>query len=112
MRNLLLLTALMVSAIPLKADDTRLLHRSTVIGAFAAAECLVSKGEIIEEQAKALMNEYGSENPELNAAYLWALPSDKVSKGLQALVPHLNSDCDDHTVSEDEALRLVGPYLN
>ena len=112
MKTILLLAALVMSSVPVKADDTRLLHRSKVVGALAFAECLVRKGEITEKQAKELMNEYVSENPELNAAYSWSLTSDKVSKAVEALVPQSSSDCGELTISEDEALRLAGPYMN
>ena len=112
MKTILLLAALVMSSVPVKADDTRLFHRSTVVGALAFTECLVRKGEITEKQAKELMNEYVSENPELNAAYSWSLTSDKVSKAVQALVPHMNSECDEINLSEEELNQLIKPYLD
>ena len=102
----------MVSALPVKADDTQLLHRSTVVGALAATECLVTKGDITEEQAKELMNVYVSKNPELDAAYSWATTSLKAQTALQVLSPYMNAQCDSFSLSEDESERLITPYLN
>ena len=112
MRSLLLLTALMVSALPVKADDQELGNRAHVIGALAATECLVRKGDMTEEQAKELMNVYVSKNPELDAAYSWATTSLKAQTALQVLSPYMNAQCDGFSLSEDESERLIGPYLN
>tara|TARA_B100001063_G_scaffold202347_1_gene196068 strand:+ start:194 stop:532 length:339 start_codon:yes stop_codon:yes gene_type:complete len=112
MKALLLLTALMVSALPVKADDTRFLNRSTVVGALAGTDCFVRKGKMTEEEAKEVINYMLSVYPELNAAYSWALSSDKASKAVQVILPYLNSDCNKMSLSEDEAQRLIGPYLN
>ena len=111
MRSCLLLTALMVLASPVKADDTLLLNRAGIVGALAAADCNVRNGEITEKQARKLMKEYVNENPGLNAAYSWAKTSDKAWEAAQALVPHMTADCNGFTISQDEAGRIIKPYL-
>ena len=58
------------------------------------------------------MKEFIGENPELNATYSWALSSDKAWEAVQALAPHMNSQCNDLTISEEEAQRLIKPYLD
>ena len=111
MKTLLLLTALMVSALPVKADDTRLLNRETVVGALAGVDCQVRNGKMTEEEGKELMNIYLSFNPDLKDAYSWALSSDKASKAVQAVTPYVKSDCKTTTISEDEVQQLLRPYL-
>ena len=111
MKTLLLLTALMMSSLPVKADDTRLLNRETVVGALAGVDCQVRNGKMTEEEGKELMNIYLSFNPELKDAYSWALSSDKASKAVQAVTPYVKSDCKTTTISDDEVQRLLRPYL-
>ena len=111
MKAVLLLTALMVSALPVKADDTRLLNRETVVGALAGVDCQVRNGKMTEEEGKELMNIYLSFNPDLKDAYSWALSSDKASKAVQAVTPYVKSDCKTTTISDDEVQRLLRPYL-
>ena len=111
MKNLLLLTALMVSALPVKAVDTRLLNRSTVVGALAGVDCQVRKGKMTEEEGKELMNIFISFNPELKDAYSWALSSEKASKAVQVVTPYVKADCKASTIPEDEVQRLLRPYL-
>jgi len=111
MRNLLLLTALMVSTLPVKADDTRLAYRAGMVSVIAAANCHVGKGDITEEQAREIVKEFVNENPEANPAYLWAKTSDKASEAVQALAPYLDLECDNVTLSDDEYRRLLMPYL-
>ena len=110
MKALLLLTALMVSALPAKADDTRTLNRAKVVGALMRADCAVRNGDITEEQARERMQGYINENPDLNTAYSWATISDKGMEAVKALVPYLTPDCD-ITLSQYRAGLLMIPYL-
>jgi len=101
----------MVSALPVKADDTRLLNRETVVVALAGVDCQVRNGKMTEEEGKELMNIYLSFNPDLKDAYSWALSSDKASKAVQAVTPYVKSDCKTTTISDDEVQQLLRPYL-
>lgn len=112
MKALLLLTALMVSALPAKADDTRFTNRFRMIGAMTYATCRVRKGDITEEQAREISKKYANKYPELNAAYSWAITSYKALEAVQALAPHMNSECDDINLSEEEFHQLIKPYLD
>ena len=112
MKALLLLTALMVSALPAKADDTRFTNRFRMIGAMTYATCRVRKGDITEEQAREISKKYANKYPELNAAYSWALSSDKATEAVQIMVTYMNAQCNDLTISEEEAQRLMKPYLD
>ena len=111
MKALLLLTALMVSALPVKADETRLPYRAGMVSAIVAANCLVGKGDITEEQAKEIVKGFVNESPVLNAAYSWASTSDQASKAVKALAPYMNLECDGVILSDDEYKRLLLPYL-
>ena len=112
MRNLLLLTALMVSALPVKADDRELGNRAHVIGALAAAECGVRTELFTRKKADELISTYINENPQLQSAYSWATTSLKAQTALQVLDPYMNAQCDGFSLSEDESERLIGPYLD
>ena len=101
----------MVPALPVKADEKRILNRSTVVGALEGVDCQVRNGKMTDEEGKELMNIFKSFNPELKDAYSWALSSDKASKAVQALTPYVKSDCKASTISDDEARRLLRPYL-
>ena len=98
-----------MSSLPVKADDTRLLNRETVVGALAGVDCQVRNGKMTEEEGKELMNIYF--NPDLKDAYSWALSSDKASKAVQAVTPYVKSDCKTTTISDDEVQQLLRPYL-
>lgn len=112
--KLVIITALVTIAIglPAKADDTRFINRAGMIGAITNVDCHVRKGDITEEQAREIMKEYANKSSELNATYSWALSSDKAWEAVQALAPHMNSECNDLTISEEEAQRLIKPYLD
>ena len=112
MKALLLLTALMVSALPAKADDTRFINRAGMIGAITNVDCHVRKGDITEEQAREISKKYANKYPELNAAYSWAITSYKALEAVQALAPHMNSECDEINLSEEELNQLIKPYLD
>ena len=75
------------------------------------AKSHLRNGEITEKQARELMKEYVNENPGLNAAYSWAKTSYKAWEAAQALVPHMTADCNGFTISQDEAGRIIKPYL-
>ena len=111
MRNLLLLTALMVSALPVKAVDTRLGNRLKLIAFLSYAECYVRTGmyskEVVDKQFQSLLNA----NPHLNAEYLWASTSPKVKQVLQELSPHMNSKCDNYNISDDQLREVFSPIL-
>ena len=97
--------------LPAKADDTRFTNRVRMIGAMTYATCRVRKGDITEEQAREISKKYANKYPELNAAYSWALSSDKATEAVQIMVTYMNAQCNDLTISEEEAQRLMKPYL-
>ena len=107
-----IIAALVTIAIglPAKTDDNPY-NRSVIIGALAALDCFAGKGEITEKQSRELMNKHVSENPQLDAAYSWALSSDKAREALQAMAPHMNSDCE-YTNPDDDIERLIAPCLD
>ena len=111
MKFLPVVGALLLSTSPAKADDTRFSNRLQMVGVLTSADCLVRKGEITEEQAGELIQVVLNKNPQLNDAYSWATTSDKATKAVQTMVPYMNSDCNDITISEEEAQRLMKPYL-
>ena len=98
--------------LPAKADDTRFTNRFRMIGAMTYATCRVRKGDITEEQAREISKKYANKYPELNAAYSWAITSYKALEAVQALVPHMNSECDEINLSEEEFHQLIKPYLD
>ena len=110
MKNLLLLTALMVSVLPVEAEDTQLMNRARVIGAFAGAECGVRIGMFTQEQADDRVQDYINNHPHLNTAYSWATTSNKAMEAVQALTSHMDSECN-FTISQYEAGKLMVPYL-
>ena len=112
MKALLLLTALMVSALPAKADGTQFTNRVRMIGAMTYATCRVRKGDRTEEQARELSKKYVNKYPEVKAAYSWAITSYKALEAVQALAPHMNSECDEINLSEEELNQLIKPYLD
>ena len=112
MKALLLLTALMVSALPAKADDTQFTNRKNAIGLIIGADCLVRNGWMTEERTREMTQEIVNKSPELNAAYSWATTSNKATQAVQTMAPYMNSECDNLTISEEEAQRLLKPYLD
>ena len=112
MKALLLLTALMVSALPAKADDTRFRNRLEMLGILTSADCIVKNDALTEEQASELIQEVVNDKPHLNAAYSWALSSDKATEAVETMVIYMNAHCNDLTISEEEAARLIRPYLD
>ena len=112
MKTILLLAALVMSSLPAKADDTRFINRVRMIGGMTYAACRVRKGAITEEQAREISKKYVNKYPEVNAAYSWAITSYKALEAVQALAPHMNSECDDINLSEEEFHQLIKPYLD
>ena len=112
MKTILLLAALVMSSVPAKADDTQFTNRVRMIGAMTYATCRVRKGAITEEQARELSKKYVNKYPEVKAAYSWAITSYKALEAVQALVPHMNSECDEINLSEEELNQLIKPYLD
>ncbi len=112
MKALLLLTALMVSALPVKADDTGFENRLEMIGILTSADCVVKNGAMTEEQASELIQRIVNDNPNLNTAYSWAITSNKATEAVEIMVTYMNSHCNDLTISEEEAARLIRPYLD
>ena len=110
MRILLLLTALMVPALQVKAEDTQLIKRAQVIGALAGAECGVRTGMFTQEEADDRVQNYIINHPHINTAYSWITTSDKAMEAVQALTSHMDSDCN-ITISQYEAGKLMIPYL-
>ena len=107
-----LLTALMVSALPVKADDTGFENRLEMIGILTSADCVVKNGAMTEEQASELIQRIVNDNPNLNTAYSWAITSNKATEAVEIMVTYMNSHCNDLTISEEEAARLIRPYLD
>ena len=112
MKFLPVVGALLLSTSPAKADDTRFSNRLQMVGVLTSADCLVRNGWMTEELTRELIQAALNNNPELNAAYSWATTSDKATKAVQTMVPYMNSDCNDITISEEEAQRLMKPYLD
>ena len=114
MKSKLAIIAALVSlaiGLPAKANDTRFSNRLTMVGVLTSAACVVRNGEMTEEQARELIQEIVNANPDLNTAYSWATRSDKATEAVQIMVPYMNSECNDLTISEQEAQRLVKTYL-
>ena len=78
MKTLLLLTALMVSALPVKAENTQPRNRLELIAFLSYAECYVATGmyskEVVDKNFQSLLNV----NPHLKAEYSWISTSPKV----------------------------------
>ena len=111
MKNLSLLTALMVSALPVKAENTQPRNRLELIAFLSYAECYEATGmyskEVVDKQFQSLLNA----NLHLNAEYLRASKSPKVKQVLQELSPHMNSQCDNYTISDDQLREIFSPIL-
>ena len=82
-----------------------------MIGILTSADCIVKNGAMTEEQASELIQEVVNDKPDLNAAYSWALSSDKATEAVETMVIYMNSHCK-LTISEEEAQRLMKPYFN
>ena len=114
MKSRLAIIAALVSiaiGLPAKANDTRFSNRLTMVGVLTSAACVVRNGEMTEEQARELIQEIVNANLDLNTAYSWATTSDKAKEAVQIMVPYMNSECNDLTISEQEAQRLVKTCL-
>ena len=112
MKTILLLAALVMSSMPAKANDTRFTNRLEIIQMLTSADCIVKNGALTEEQASELIQEVVNDKPDLNAAYSWALSSDKATEAVETMVIYMNSHCNDLTISEEEAARLIRPCLD
>ena len=115
MKSKLAIIAALVSiaiGLPVKADDTQFTNRKNAIGLLTGADCLVRNGWMTEEQTRELIQAALNNNPELNAAYSWATTSDKATQAVQIMAPYMNSECNNLTISEEEAQRLMKPYLD
>ena len=111
MKFLPVVGALLLSISPVKAEDTRIKNRIFVVGMLARVDCAVRYQGYDPELAKERIQEYVNENPHLKAAYTWGTASDKAMEAVHALRPYFLSDCNDLTLSAEEANRLVAPYL-
>ena len=111
--KLAIITALVSIAIglPAKAVDTRLSNRLELIAFLSYAECYVKTGmyskDVVDKQFQSLLNA----SPRLNAEYLWGSTSPKVKQVLQELSPHMNSQCDNYTISDDQLREIFSPIL-
>ena len=109
-----LLAAFGCTGLPSKAIDENLEnieHKLTVVGILAGADCFVRNKGYDPEQVNKRIQGLIDENPHLEAAYIWAITSDKAEEAVQALRPYHTPDCDDLTLSEEEANSLAAPYL-
>ena len=114
MKSKLAIIAALVSiaiGLPAKADDTQFANRLQMVGVLTSAACVVRNGEMKEEQARELIQGIVNNQPGLNAAYSWATTSDRATEAVQTMVPYMNSECNDLTISEEEAQRLIKTYL-
>ena len=111
MKTILLLAALVMSSVPVKAEDTRIKNRAQVVGALADAECLVKYGKLPKEKVYEMIRFYINDHPQLIAAYSWALVSPKAKTLVKKLLPYQGFDCTGLMLSEEEADRLMLPYL-
>ena len=111
--RLAIITALVTIATgsPVKAEDTQLGYRAHVVGAMASAECFVRNKGFTQEQVDDLLKDYINNHPQLKLAYSWATRSPKAKEALQVLRPYMASDCDDINLSDEEAGKLIHPYL-
>ena len=106
-----LLAAFGCTGLPSKAIDENLENKLTVVGILAGADCVVRNRGSDPEQVNKRIQGLIDENPHLKAAYIWVTTSDKAEEAVQALRPYHTSDCDDLTLSNEEANSLVAPYL-
>ena len=111
--KLAIITVLVTIAIglPVKAEDTRIKNRAQVVGALADAECLVKYGKLPKEKVYEMIRFYINDHPQLIAAYSWALVSPKAKTLVKKLLPYQGFDCTGLMLSEQEADRLMLPYL-
>ena len=98
-------------ALPVKAEDNSR-NKAEVIGAWAALNCSIEKGIFTHELGIQAMQELIDENPNLINAYIWASISPKAKEALKELAPHVNSDCDDFTLSETALGETLMRYVN
>ena len=111
MKTILLLAALVMSSLPVKAEDTRIKNRIFVVGMLARVDCAVRYQGYDPELAKERIQEYVNENPHLKAAYIWGTTSDKAMEAVQALRPYHGFDCSGFILSEEKVDQLMLPYL-
>ena len=114
MKSKLPIIAALVSiaiGLPVKADDTQFTNRLEMIKMLTSADCIVKNDALTEEQASELIQEVVNDKPHLNAAYSWALSSDKATEAVETMVIYMNAHCNDISISEEEAQRLMKPYL-
>ena len=111
--KLVIITALVSIAVglPVKAVDTRIDTRSQVVRALASAECLVKYGHFTREQVYEMIQLYINDNPQLSAAYSWALVTPTAKALVKELGPYVGFDCRGLIFSEEEADRLMLPYV-
>ena len=106
-----LVAAFACTGLPSKAKDKDLENTLTVVGILAGVDCHVKNKGYDPEQANKIIEGWINENPHLKAAYTWGTASDKAMEAVHALRPYFLSDCNDLTLSAEEANRLVAPYL-
>ena len=114
MKSTFAIIAVLVSiaiGLPVKAENTQLGNRLELIAFLSYAECYVGTGmyskEVVDKNFQSLLNV----NPHLKAEYLWASTSPKVKQVLLELSPHMNSKCDDYTISDDQLRQIFSPIL-
>ena len=106
-----LVAAFACTGLPSKAIDKNFENKLTVVGILAAVDCFVRNKGYDPEQANKIIEGWINENPHLKVAYTWGTASDKATEAVHALRPYFKSECNDLTLSAEEANRLVAPYL-
>ena len=98
---------------PLQAQpsEAEMNIRAEAIGYLAAMKCFVINGMLDQAAADGLVVEYVTEDPKSKPGVVWAQTTTAGNAAVQAILPHVNSDCQGLSIDNEKAGELVYPYI-